>query len=236
MSAEKLVSPRIQLYLAVGLLAAAMGCSGLDSATGTTADDTVQASEAAAAPTDASRKATHDSLKAIAAQERERIHQAREQHKEEFAAARQAWNAYRKAIAEAKKHKRDFTIEVLRCEPQEYAGDAQVIGPEGGTLHVGKHELKIPKGALDHEVVITGEAPVSELAEVELEPHGLTFDRPAQLKLNYDNCVVPMDLNLFIVYLNEAGTVLEVRPSTDKKGLSEVVGDLDHFSRYAVAW
>jgi len=148
MSAEKLVSPRIQLYLAVGLLAAAMGCSGLDSATGTTADDTVQASEAAAAPTDASRKATHDSLKAIAAQERERIHQAREQHKEEFAAARQAWNAYRKAIAEAKKHKRDFTIEVLRCEPQEYAGDAQVIGPEGGTLHVGKHELKIPKAQL----------------------------------------------------------------------------------------
>jgi hypothetical protein len=233
---KALVSSRSHATLAVGLLVAAMGCSGLDTPTGATSDHILPASDAAGAPTANSWKSTHDSLMAIAAQARDRIHQERDQRKAEYAAARQAWNAYRRDIAEAKKHKRDFAIEVLRCEPQEYAGDAEVIGPEGGTLHVGKHELKIPKGALDHEVVITGEAPVSELVEVELEPHGLTFARPARLKLNYDTCVVPMDLNLFIVYLNDTGKVLDVRPSTDKKGLQEVVGDLDHFSRYAVAW
>jgi len=101
---------------------------------------------------------------------------------------------------------------------------------------VGKHELKIPKGALDHEVVIVAEAPVSELVEVELQPHGLQFAVPAKLKLNYDNCVVPMNLNLFIVYLSTNGNVLDIRPSVDKKGLDTVVGELDHFSRYAVAW
>ena len=230
MSPKPVVRSRSHLRFAVGLLVAAMGCSGLDAPTGVTTDDALLPNAVS------SSKAVHDSLMDLAAAERDRIHREKDERKEEFSAAKKIWQAFRKEIAEAKKKKHAYEIDMLRCEPQEYAGDAQVIGPNGGSIHVGKHELKIPKGALDHEVVISGEAPVSELVEVELEPHGLTFARPAELKLNYDQCVVPTNLNLFIVYLGNNGQVLEIRPSVDKKGLDTVVGDLDHFSRYAVAW
>jgi len=234
MPTAQVTRTRLPVGLAIGLVIAAMGCSALDVPTAAPTDGVVAASEGG--PNAAAAQSTHDSLKAIAEQERNRIHQERDRRKAEYQAAKREWDAFRHQLADAKKHKTDLTIDVLRCEPQEYDGDSQLIGPAGGTLHLGKHELKIPKGALDLEVVITGEAPVSELVEVELEPHGLTFARPAALKLNYDNCVVPMNLNLFIVYLSNNGRILDIQPSVDKKGLSTVVGELDHFSRYAVAW
>ena len=70
-------------------------------------------------------------------------------------------------------------------------------------------------------MVISAVAPVSDLIEVELQPEGLHFDKPAELKLSYDRCLQPTNwLKLFIVYLSDArDQILEVKATLDKKGL-----------------
>ena len=52
-------------------------------------------------------------------------------------------------------------VDLLRCEPRPYDADATIIGPDGGTLHIGEHQLVIPRGALTREELIVAEAPTS---------------------------------------------------------------------------
>jgi len=184
----------------------------------------------------AEQKAEHDALKEAREAARARFKAEREARKAEFEAARDAWRLFKKDMAVAKKTG-SFSIDFLRCEPQEYGGDAEVIGPNGGSIKVGEHELRIPKGALDHDVLITMERPVSELIEVQIQPHGLHFARDVELELSYSHCVQPPLFRPFIVYVDDLQeTILEVEWSVDKKGLKTVTGSLEHFSRYAVAY
>ena len=76
--------------------------------------------------------------------------------------------------------------ELLQCEPPRYQGQARIIGPAGGTVEFGPHSLRIPAGALDYQVVITGEIVVSSHVLADLSPHGLTFATPAILELGYE--------------------------------------------------
>jgi hypothetical protein len=161
--------------------------------------------------------------------------------KAEWKAWKQDWKAQMKLATEA--WKRDHPgqkggpeIQLLRCEPQDYNADAAIIGPNGGSLHVGQHELVIPKGALDHEELIVAEAPTSSLVDVRFAPHGLQFQKPAELKLSYKGCVLPTDSDFFVAYLGQDRQVLELPPSHDHRFDGEVDADIDHFSRYAVAW
>ena len=108
----------------------------------------------------AEQKAEHDALKDAKEAARERFKLEKAARKAEFEAARDAWKLFRKDLNAAKKNG-TLTIDLLRCEPQEYSGDAEVIGANGGTIKVGEHELRIPKGALDRDVLITMERPVS---------------------------------------------------------------------------
>lgn len=204
-----------------------------------TAPSAVQAFAArgAASLSNPDPKATHDSLLELLQQDKKQLELARKLHHAEFEQAKRDWEVWKKALEETRKHQPGFIPELLRCEPQDYAGDAALIGPSGGTLNVGPHRLQIPAGALDHEVVITAVAPVSDLIEVDFQPEGLQFDRQAQLTLSYSQCVQPLGWgDLFIAYLGGGDQILEITPSWDNKGLKSVVGLLDHFSRYAVAW
>jgi hypothetical protein len=193
-------------------------------------------------------KAAAEAAKDSAKAERERLVASRDSIREIQKARKDAsralkeslrneWKAYKDAIKEERKRNKDMTVEFLRCEPQDYMADAEVIGPDGGEIKLGKHKLVIPKGALKREVVITAEAPVSQLVEVEFEPHGLKFERPVQLVLSYDHCIVPLGYTYRIVYVNEnRQQVLEFPPSKDDKALKEVKADIGHFSGYVVAW
>ena len=221
------------LITAVSVALLLAGCSSTDGPTG----------PAAAGPTlglsaeQEARKAEHDRLKEQRKALKEEYKNRREATREEFKAARERWRELKKEIKEAKKNGGIYSSEFLSCEPREFAGDAEIIGPEGGSIQLGSHKLEIPKGALDREVLISGEAPVSDRVEVELQPHGITFARPAELTLDYSSCIQPPNwANVFIVYLDNQENVVEVTVSRDKKGIKEVVGDLEHFSRYAVAW
>jgi len=221
--------------LAVSALLLLLSCTGLDSPTGATGDNAVAALGSSANSVVDDRRAEHERLKDFLEQTRDSLKAERERHREEYKVARAEWQEFSRWWARARKH--GGSVELLRCEPQEYTADAELIGPNGGSLRVGPHQVTIPKGALDHEVVISAVAPVSDLVEVQLQPEGLHFDKPAELKLSYGQCVEPPGwLNLFIVYLSDQGRILEVKTSLDKKGLKAVYTDLDHFSRYAVAW
>jgi hypothetical protein len=191
----------------------------------------------ASSPEQQARKAEHERLMEQRKALREEFKAQREATREQFKAARDEWRALNKDLKARKKAGTFSAPELLSCEPREYTGDAEVIGPDGGSIVLGSHRLTIPKGALDHEVLISGKAPISTLVEVELEPHGLTFARPAELSLDYSGCLQPPEwAKVFMVYLDAQEQVLEVTISRDKKGIKEVVGDLEHFSRYSLAW
>ncbi len=211
-----------------------VSCSSLDAPTGAN-QPTAGLVEQVAYSKDEARRAAHERLKDRLKQVRDSLKAERELHREEYRAAKAAWKLYKEAVKATRKA--GGITELLRCEPVEFSAEAELIGPDGGSIKVGAHELVVPRGALDQEVIITAVAPVSELVEVDLYPHGLQFSRPAQLALSYSHCLQPPGwMNLVIVYLGLENEVLEVAKSVNKKGLKEVVADLNHFSRYAVAW
>jgi hypothetical protein len=212
-----------------------LSCTGADAPTSASRENSGRLPVLSANSVGDDRHAEHERLHDLLESTRDSLKAERELHREEFKAAKKEWELYKKAW-EARR-KQGGVLELLRCEPQEYTSDVELIGPNGGSLKVGPHSLTIPKGALDHEVVISAVAPVSNLIEVQLQPEGLHFDKPAELELSYDRCLQPTNwLKLFIVYLSDLDQILEVKTTQDSKGIKTLSTDLDHFSRYAVAW
>jgi len=129
--------------------------------------------------------------------------------------------------------------QLVTCKPQRYAFDSQVIGPRGGTLHVGKHTFAVPAGALDRNVRITAEAPAGEVVSVRFAPEGLKFDRRHEpvLTLDYSDCgLVRNLLPKRIAYTDERLDILSILQSLDNLLAQRVSAPIEHFSRYAVAW
>jgi hypothetical protein len=176
----------------------------------------------------------HDQLKQLLQAEKDRIKQERENGKVAYEVARAEWKLYRDQLKRAKKLGSTVT-DLLRCEPRPLEADAAIIGAEGGMLQIGEHQLVIPRGALTEEQVIVGKAPTSSLVDVEFEPEGLQFQRPAQLTLSYKGCAVPTG-DLLVAYLGIGNRILELPVSHDYRSYSEVTGEIHHFSRYAVAY
>jgi len=229
------------LALATGLLAIACSDSGTPAEpSGGQAPQLSVASDNAHARHEELQRQLEDrkaSFKATKEANRETLRTARaewkawkDDWKEQYKLAQKAWKRQHPG------QKGGPEIDLLRCEPRDYEADAAIVGPNGGTLHVGAHELVIPKGALPEEVLITAEAPTSSLVDVQFEPHGLQFQRPAELKLSYKGCVRPTDTDFLVAYLGQGNQVLELPPSRDLRVDDEVDADIDHFSRYAIAY
>lgn len=125
--------------------------------------------------------------------------------------------------------------ELLSCSPQQYESVSEVIGPDGGTIVVGAHSLTIPAGALAEQYTIQAEQVSGRVNSVRFSPEGLTFAQPATLSLSYANCSPPIVANQ-VVYTDELLQILELLPSVDDPETRTVTGDIEHFSRYAVAW
>jgi hypothetical protein len=125
--------------------------------------------------------------------------------------------------------------ELLACEAQPYAVAEKTVGPDGGSLTIGRHKLEIPRGALASTVRITGEQISDTANSVRLSPEGLRFAKPARLILSYRNCASVGPLKR-VVYTSELLKILELPPSEDYPEYEYVTGAIDHFSRYAVAY
>jgi hypothetical protein len=124
---------------------------------------------------------------------------------------------------------------LLLCEPQEYVSASKTIGPQGGSLRFGRHRLEIPRGALTSRVTIKAEQVTGLVNSVRLSPEGLQFARPARLTLEYRNCAAT-GLPKRVAYTDELLRILEMPSSEDYPKYEYVTGEIDHFSRYAVAY
>lgn len=126
---------------------------------------------------------------------------------------------------------------LLRCVPLQGDVTSRNIGPAGGVIRAGEYTLAVPAGALDRTVRITMEQVRDTVNSVRFAPEGLHFARSARLTMSYENCrPAPGGRDHRIVYVDEALRVLETPASRDDRRAEEVSGQIDHFSRYAVAW
>jgi hypothetical protein len=126
-------------------------------------------------------------------------------------------------------------VGLLTCEPQPYEAQTKVIGPLGGQINVGNHNLKILALALSEDVTITVEQIEGSVRSVRLNPEGLHFAVPAILTLSYMGCEDTAHPKR-IVYTDELLNILEWLVSLDLNSSSQVQTLLGHFSRYAVAF
>ena len=195
-------------------------------------------------------QARHELLKQQLEERKAYFKEQKEASKDEFRAARAEWKAWRDSWKEQYKQQKEAwkrahpgekgqpepELQLLRCEPREYDADAAIIGPNGGELHVGEHELVIPKGALAREELIVAEAPTTSLVDIRFAPEGLQFLKRAQLTLSYKGCVRPTQSDFLVAYLGQNRQVLELPPSVDERLNDEVEADIGHFSRYAIVW
>ncbi len=128
---------------------------------------------------------------------------------------------------------------LLKCSATPAATISLRVNQAGGTLKVGKHKLVIPAGALNRSTLITMSMEADTTNSVQLQPEGLVFNagKPAVLTLNYDNCPLPASiLPRRVAYTTDGLRILQLLPSVDDKLSKKVSTNLEHFSRYAVAW
>jgi hypothetical protein len=169
----------------------------------------------------------------LSKEEKEAKKAAEKLTKAELDSLKKDWKAYKDSV----KHG-EIKAEALRCEPRAAEYAAKRIGPKGGELKIGDHELVVPAGALDEEVEISASAPTGPRAELQFQPHGLTFKQPVEMRISYKGCILPEgdDPALSILYVGNGWRVLERLPTHDKKAAEAVTALTDHFSGYLVGW
>jgi hypothetical protein len=145
------------------------------------------------------------------------------------------------------------TTGLVAC-PQSYDSVTKVIGPKGDTLQVGNHVLWIDSLVLSSPVAITAVAPADTVRWVRFQPDGLMFppsavdlsyglSTGALLYTNYKGCAVPTGSTLEIAQISSTLSILgylqvwsKVSKNSWSQGQQYVIGELPHFSNYAVAW
>jgi hypothetical protein len=126
---------------------------------------------------------------------------------------------------------------LLQCTPLPYTSTTQVIGPAGGIMKIGPHTLVVPAGALSQNVTITAVIPTDPVNSIRFSPQGLQFSLSAALTMSYANCnLLGLLLPKQIAYTDDNLNILSYLISLDNLFAKKVTGQLDHFSRYAVAW
>ena len=132
-------------------------------------------------------------------------------------------------------------LEVVRYHAaREGARVTRSIDKSGGVLSANGVMLVIPAGALDRSVEITLTVPQGDQLAVELEPHGLTFRRPAYLAFAIQNTAydaASAARELSGVYHSDGVTARvvtprEVMPVHMMNGLAAF--GVWHFSDYAI--
>ena len=137
---------------------------------------------------------------------------------------------------------------------QSYDSVSKVIGPRGDTLKVGNHILWIDSLVLADTVTITAVAPADTVRWVRFQPEGLLFppsavdlsyglSTGAVLYTNYKDCGVPAGDSVRIAHVDDVKTILgylqswsKVKKNPWSQAQQWALGQLPHFSDYAIAW
>ncbi len=129
------------------------------------------------------------------------------------------------------------SLGLLKCTPLPDVRSSAVMGPAGGTLQIGQYTLRVPAGALSQSVQISGEQLPDTVNSVRFAPEGLQFAKPATLTMTYANCsLLGIILPKQIAYTTDKLQILSFLVSLDNVLSKTVTGQVNHFSRYAVAW
>lgn len=126
----------------------------------------------------------------------------------------------------------------IYCTPRPAAQASAWIGPAGGSIKAGRHELRFPQGSLSQGTLITMHVPSDTVNQVVFGPEGLLFPlgRHPTLKMDYKNCKFPVGAVRRIVYTDDDLRVQENVLTVDNLLTGEVGARLKHFSRYAVMY
>jgi hypothetical protein len=124
---------------------------------------------------------------------------------------------------------------LVSCNVKKTYSASQVIGPNGGLLRIGPHQLYVPPKALKANVRISAEAPAGKYVQIAFEPQGLKFERKTALTMSYAECSLLSPLKLKIVYVNDRYEILEVLPTVTSVLTRTATAPVDHFSRYMLA-
>lgn len=137
---------------------------------------------------------------------------------------------------------------------QSYDSVTKVIGRRGDTLQVGHHIFWVDSLVLSNTVSITAVAPADTVRWVRFQPDGLLFppslvdlsyglSAGAVLYTNYQDCGVPTSDTLRIAQVDSLKAILgylqtwsKVKKNAWSQADQWVIGQVPHFSNYAVAW
>ncbi len=117
----------------------------------------------------------------------------------------------------------------LACNVPSTLTDSAVIGASGGEIDFGPHRLIIPPGALAHDTLISGTIPAGPSITIELQPHGLHFNKPAGLQFDVSGCGEIEGA----IYLDGLDGPEHI-PAVFSEWWHTVAAPLDHFSGYAL--
>lgn len=126
---------------------------------------------------------------------------------------------------------------LVQCKALPNTSVAKQVGPAGAAVKVGPYVLTIPKGALRGKVTITASIPYqANFHVVEFGPDGLVFLVPASLTMSYAHCTVTGSTPGHIAVVNDSLGVLDYLSTTIDPKAQNLVGQVPHFTNYAVAW
>lgn len=124
----------------------------------------------------------------------------------------------------------------VACSRRTAQSGHAVIGPEGGTLVIGRNRLIIPAGALGERVQLSGYVAADTIELVHLAPHGLRFLRPVRLLLDASGCGLSDHPEVGVAYVDNAGSILEWIDATYDPHARVVSAPIEHFSGYLLAF
>lgn len=120
------------------------------------------------------------------------------------------------------------------------AGSAFIRADEGGVISWGRFSLDIPAGALSEDTEISISRPMPNLVMCELEPHGIQFNKPVTLQIDYNGTPAAEndtgEPTLGVYWFNEdTGQWVFVGKELDTAG-NKMEANLEHFSGYVAGW
>lgn len=119
-------------------------------------------------------------------------------------------------------------------------GSGLIRAEEGGVVSLGRFRLEIPAGALSEDTFIEISRPDPHLVMCELEPHGIQFNLPVTLQIDYggttvEDCEESIPA-LGVYWFDEvSGDWQLVGDELDTVG-DKIEAQLGHFSKYASGW
>lgn len=127
------------------------------------------------------------------------------------------------------------TPSLVACAAHDSASTSAWVGARGASIKLGGVHLVIPGNALSDSVLITVTIPADTLAEVQFAPEGLQFSKDVRLLLSTARCSLGGQSPAHVVYLDDAGHVLETLDGVFNGGQHTVTTTIHHFSSYAIA-